>query len=83
MQHDRGDEVVPVREDVGLGHDDVADHPLRGKSAAVDFRRRGFDDDAASAVRLRSNHSGVRVRSTCRSGEFARYASECRRFLGR
>jgi hypothetical protein len=38
MEHDRGDEVVPVGEDVGFGVHDVADDALGREHPSVDFR---------------------------------------------
>jgi hypothetical protein len=59
MQDDRGDEVVAVGEDVRLRRHNVPRDTLRRVRAAIDLRRRRFDDDSLSSVQLqlRSNHS--------------------------
>jgi hypothetical protein len=51
---------MSIGEDVGLGHHEVAEDSLGWEGAPVDFGGRGFNDDAASAVRLLSNHCGRR-----------------------
>lgn len=38
MQHDRGDQVVSVGEDVSLGGNDVAGDAFRREGAGIDFR---------------------------------------------
>jgi hypothetical protein len=58
MQHDRRNQVVPIREEVRLGDGDVAGNRFAGKRSG-DFRRYSFDDDAPSTVQLRTNHCRV------------------------
>src|SRR5207244_13655667 len=50
MQHDGGDEVVAVGEDVGFDDDVVPLDAFRRKGAVVDGRLHSFDDDPRSPV---------------------------------
>src|SRR5258706_10240318 len=59
MEHDRGEEIVTVGEDVGFDRDDVADRALGGKAAAVDRRSDALDDDTATPVELQFGHAAA------------------------
>jgi hypothetical protein len=56
MEHDGGDDVVTVRENVGLDHRDVTSDALRGKASIVDGWRNTFNDDASASVESGSGH---------------------------
>src|SRR5258706_11066698 len=59
MEHDRGEEIVTVGEDVGFDRDAVADRALGGKAAAVDRRSDALDDDTATPVELQFGHASA------------------------
>src|SRR5690606_35620240 len=71
VKQQRGDAVVPVREDVGFDGDRLADDALDRESPAVDLGRDPFDNGAAAAV----DGAVVDAHSSASAGRKSRTAS--------
>jgi hypothetical protein len=56
MQDHRGEDVVPVGEDVRFERNDIADHPFGWKTAVVDRRRDALDNDTTTSLDNRFRH---------------------------
>src|SRR5690606_23646468 len=48
---DGAEPIVPVREDIGLDDDPLADDPLRGETPAIDLGPHGLDHRSPSSFR--------------------------------
>src|SRR5205814_8482505 len=75
IQHDCGQEIVTVGEDVRFDNDAIANDTFRRKEAAIDLRLHTFDDDASPAVELRHGRPS-RYKSRARMDELEKSAEK-------